>query len=155
MNTKKKKRYLILSAVLFALVLAACITPTMAYFTTYTRAAGGQKIHLGFSTTITETLSNGVKHVTIANQEGSQPVFIRAKAFSALPITCDGENWSVELPAGSISDGQEGYYYYQLPIDGGEATDELDVAFTLPDKTKVNEGDSFGVVVIYESTPVK
>ena len=155
MMKRLKKRYLILSAILLALILGATIGSTLSYFTTYTRAVGGKKVTLGYSTTNTETFSNGVKHLTITNDEDSQPVFVRAKAFSALEFTCEGTGWSTTIPAGSKSDGQEGYYYYELPLDAGQSAEELLVSFTLPDKDDVMEGDSFSVVVIYESTPVK
>ena len=155
MTTKKRVRYLILAVLLPVLILSATVGTTLAYFTTYTRAVGGQVISLGSETTITETFSNGMKHLVISNDENSQPVFVRAKAFSTLELKYEGEGWSASLPAGSISDGGEGYYYYQLPLDAGKSTEELTVSFTLPNKETLNEGDYVGVVVIYESTPVK
>ena len=158
----KKKKYLILSVVLVVLIMGAAIGSTMAYFTTYTHAVGGQPIKLGHSTRFKEDFSSKTKHVVVTNEEGSAAVFVRAKAFSGsdYPLQYVGEGWSTELPAGSISDGKEGYYYYSAPLQGtaGLTEDErstkpLDVSITFPEEAE--EEDSFSVVVIYESTLAK
>lgn len=133
--------------------MAAGVGTTFAYFTTHAEAVGGHTINLGDYTEITETFTDRTKHVVIRNQATdagqSIPVFIRVKAFSGSsnPLTYsepDGlSNWT---PAA------DGYYYYTLPVAPGEETTQLDVKVTFPENAAA--GDSFNVVVVYESTPV-
>ena len=64
---------------MFALIICATIQPAIAYFTTYVRAKGGHEVTFGDTTKITEEFSDWTKKVTITNEAGSAPVFIRAK----------------------------------------------------------------------------
>ena len=156
MRKKCRKKIGILIAVLAALVLSASIGTTMAYFTTYTRAVGGQKLHLGYSTTVTESFSEKAKHVVVSNDETSaSAVFVRVKGFSAQALTYNSNqdpHWAATAPEGSITNG-EGYWYYLLPVDPGKSTSQIDISITFPGTPK--EDDSFNMIVIYESTPVK
>ena len=162
-----RKRNLILIALVFALIICATIQPAIAYFTTYARAKGGHEVTLGDKTTITEKVSNWTKGVTIANEEGSAPVFIRAKVLyeGKYTIAVSGAGWT------ALQD--DGYYYYgvnptQLTVlDENQSTSQLSVEIQgIPTKSsaegadntafeQLKDGESFSVVVVYESTPVR
>ncbi len=128
-------------------VASAGIGTAWSYFTTYAEAAGGYTIRLGDRTEIREDFSDWTKHVTIDNQESSEPVYIRVRAFcgSQYTIVYSGEGWTL---------GDDGYYYYDRIVDGGGKTATLDLKIEgIPEDPETME--SFNVVVIYESTPVK
>lgn len=142
----KKTKYL-LTLLAAGTILTAGIGQAMAYFTTYVEAEGNFTIRLGDETKIVEKFENWVKELKVSNEEGSEPVFIRAKAFYApdtLTLEYSGDGWSL---------GEDSYYYYNVPVNAGEATESLNVAINnIP--TDVAKGDVFNVIVIYESTPV-
>ena len=145
---KKRKYYPEVLALAAALtVVSAGIGKTWSYFTTYTEAAGGYTIHLGDRTEINETFSGWTKHLTITSDEDSQPVYIRARAFcgSEYTVLYSGNGWSL---------GADGYYYYDSILYGGGSAETLDLKIEgIPQEPEALE--SFNVVVIYESTPVK
>ncbi len=152
-----KKRNLVITLLLFALVLFANIKPAMAYFTTYVRVQGGYPVSVGDTTTVEEEFSNWTKHVTIKNQKGSEPVFIRAKViYKGLGgkdgYTAQGNGWTAQQ--------SDGYYYYGksasslTAVEGGASTAPLNVKITNLPKTP-KESDTFSVTVVYESTPVR
>ena len=163
-----RKRNLILITLVLALIICATIQPAIAYFTTYVRAKGGHKVTLGDTTTITEHYSNWTKKVTISNKDGSEPVFIRAKVLYEGPykLNIGGTGWTAEPD-------EYGYYYYGesdtklTVLNGNTATNELIVEITgVPSKElapgtpnpafqQLKDGESFSVVVVYESTPVR
>ena len=162
-----KKRNLVLIALVFALIICATIQPAMAYFTTYVRAKGGHTVTLGDTTTITEEFSGWTKRVAITNKEGSEPVFIRAKVFYEGPYTLavKGDGWTEKQT--------DEYYYYgqsagQLTVlNEKETTTKLNVEIQgvpseklsdgspNPAFQQLKDGESFSVVVVYESTPVR
>ena len=162
-----RKRNLILIALVFALIICATIQPAMAYFTTYVRAKGGHKVTLGDTTKITEEFSNWTKRVTIGNQDGSYPVFIRAKVLYEGPYNLEvsGTGWTAKQ--------SDNYYYFgqsatQLTIlNENQATTQLNVEIKNvpteklsdgspnPAYDQLKDGESFSVVVVYESTPVR
>ncbi len=128
-------------------VALAGIGEAWSYFTTYAEAAGGYTIRLGDRTEIREEFTDWTKHVVIANQESSEPVYIRAKAFcgSQYTLIYSGEGWAP---------GSDGYYYYRDIVNGGASTGTLDIRIeNIP--AEPEEIERFNVVVIYESTPVK
>lgn len=141
----KRAKYLL--AVLAAVtIMTAGIGKSWAYFTTYTEAEGGYTIRMGGSTDITETFTEWTKHVSVTN-EGSGPVFVRARAFydSDCTIEYSGAKWN----KGKDDD----YYYYEDIVESGESTEILDIKIkNIPEDAA--EGDAFNVIVIYESTPV-
>ena len=162
-----RKRNLILIALVFALIACATIQPAIAYFTTYVRAKGGHGVTLGDTTTITEEFSDWTKRVTITNEAGSEPVFIRAKVLyeGKYTLAVSGTGWTGLQ--------EDGYYYFgdsqtQLTaLNENEATTQLNVAIQgIPTKSnaegadntafeQLKDGESFSVVVVYESTPVR
>ena len=144
-----KRRTLLLSALALLLVLGGSIGETIAYFSTYAEAKGGYTIELGDSTEIREEFSNWTKRVSIASDANSEPVFIRVKAFCGSRYTL-----SYTDATGRWSLGGDGWYYYSEIVEGGAATGELQIHIDNVPST-VTDGDSFNVVVIYESTPVR
>ena len=166
---KKKIRNICLSLLAAASVLAMGVNGALAYFTTYTTAEGGLPIHLGDRTEIVEDFSNKTKHITITSDADSEPVYIRARAFCtrypfAYRSVVDGA-WTRD-PGNNhlIPDADAGqYWYYTAIVNGGESTSTLDVIIEIPSKDDLaasgqpglEDGDSFNVIVIYESTPVR
>lgn len=143
----KKTKYL-LALLAAGAVLSAGIGQAMAYFTTYAQAEGGFTVRLGDETNIREDFDDWKKILTIKNEEGSEPVFVRARAFYApdsLSLSYDGTGWSREPD-------KDGYVYYSEPVPGGKTAEPLKVSISkIPED--IAKGDIFNVVVIYESTP--
>lgn len=148
-----RKRNLILVILVLALIMCASIQPAIAYFTTYVNAKGGYRVTVGDTTKIHEKIKGQDKEVVIHSDTDSAPVYIRAKVLYTgknEPVV-SGENW--------VEDS-DGYYYYSNILEGGGDTSTLKVTMqdlvTGEDATEdLNDGDSFSVVVIYESTPVR
>jgi len=143
-----KKKTLFLSALAAGMVLLSGMGSAWAYFTTTTSAAGGYPLNLGSSTEVTEEFSAWTKRVSIENEAGSQPVYVRARAFSGseyeLVYSDEGGLWSP---------GGDGWWYYGRAVGGGESTEELRVRIS--NAPEEPEEGSFNVVVVYESTPVR
>ena len=151
-----KKKTVFLLAFAVALILATTLPNAFAYFYTYARAAGGYTIQLGDKTTITEPkVENWTKHIVVESEPDSQPVYVRVKAFA-------GNKYSLTYGCGKDTEGNpywkkkekdDGYFYYTGILQGGQSTEEMWVKIeNIP--TGAKEGDSFNVVVIYETTPV-
>lgn len=161
----KKTKYL-LTLLAAGTILTAGIGQAMAYFTTYVEAEGGFTIELGDKTTITETFTNWEKTLIITNEAGSQPVFVRARAYyapaSLTVVPTESTGWSTDLPNSftkisesdkTTEDNSTPYYYYNAYIEGGKSSGPLTLKIdNLP--KEVAKGDTFNVIVIYESTPV-
>ena len=126
-----------------ALVLTANVGSADAYFTTYVEAQGGTVVHLGDETHIQEDVNGWVKHLTVLNKEGSDPVYVRARAFcgSQYELIYAGNDWLA---------ADDGFYLYKGIVEGGKTTAELTI--TVKGEEKKN---SFDVTVIYESIPVQ
>ena len=140
---KKKQSILVLLALV--MILGAWITPALAYFTTYARAKGGYTVSLETHTEIDESYSDWKKTITVRNTEG-KPVYVRARAFAGSDFTLSysGENWH---------DGGDGWWYYDAPLAEGESSAALTAAIgNIPE---ADEGVTFNVAVVYESTPVQ
>lgn len=146
-----KKRHIILTCALAAMVLSSSIGGAWSYFTTYAEAKGGYTISLGDTTTVHEDFSEWQKKISVANEADSQPVYIRVKVFAGAKyqdaIKYSGsEKWIV---------GDDGYYLYSDPVNANESTEELIVSLKeAKDNVAQKDGEKFNVVVIYESTPV-
>lgn len=142
----KKIRYFLAFSAL-AGVMTAGLGKAWAYFTTYAQAQGSIAIELGDETEIEERFSGWVKHVTVTSEEGSEPVYIRAKAFSGgrYSLTYSGDGWS---------EGTDGYLYYDEMVPGGGKTAELSVSIGNIPEEDLKDNLTFNVIVVYESTPV-
>ena len=145
-----RKRIWIPAVLALALVLAMSIGPAWSYFTATTSASGGAVIHVEPTTDIEEPdVSAGVKHVVITNV-GEQTVFVRVRAFAgdyAGTLTYEGEGWT---------DGGDGWWYYDEALEA--QTDSSALLITVPelteaDKSALENGENFSVVVVHESTP--
>ena len=148
-----KKRIVLCNICLFFLaavmVLPAGIKGTLAYFTTYVRAEGGYIIEAGYETEIEEKFYDWQKEITISCKSGSQPVYVRARAFC-------GDEYKLLYadPDGKWTQGQDGYWYYKDILNGGETAKPLLIKIeNVPEEVK--ESAEFNVVVIYEYTPVR
>ena len=166
----KKAKYL-MTLLAVGIILTAGIGQTMAYFTTYTDAKGGIQIWIGDDTKIEEEFDNWNKRLTITNEEG-EDVYVRARAYYA-PADLQLEYSTVQTEGGigswstavagkdSITDatenpqpGNEGpWYYCDTPLKAGEKANVLNILIQkIP--LDVVKGDTFNVIVVYESTPV-
>lgn len=127
-------------------VLTPGIGSASAYFTTYTGAAGGRILQVGSNPDMEEEFSGWAKTVTVTNSQDSQPIYVRARAFSGGAYELNYEDGSGRWTAGS-----DGFYYYSEIVNAGESTAPLKVGIQgIPE-----EDGSLNVVVIYESTPVQ
>ena len=132
-----------------AMVLSAGVKEASAYFTTYVRAEGGYVIQSGYETEIEEKFYDWTKEITIGSKSGSQPVYIRAKAFCG-----DEYELLYSDPYDKWTQKSDGYWYYKDIVNGGEKTKPLLIKIEkVPEEVKDNT--EFNVVVIYESTPVR
>ena len=131
-------------------ILLLCLVnvpSALSYFTTYVRAKGSLQLHLQEHTKIHEPdVVEWKKHVEIAVDKDSDPVFVRVRAFAPSEIEDDlqylGEGWQLK---------EDGYAYYDKVLQA-EETAAVDV-FIAERPADPQEGDTFHVVVIYESVP--
>lgn len=138
----------LLAALAVLLVLGTSITASMAYFTTFAEAEGGQELSLRYETELDEG-DGPDKQVSIQNT-GDIECYVRVKAFApggvVLDYTPADSDW--EKP----QENGDGYWYYNKILPAGEATSILKIA--------VNSGKTsqqlknFNVVVVQECTPV-
>lgn len=139
----RMKKTACLAAAAAVLLAGVSAGNALAYFTTYTQAAGGMQLDLGFTTSKPkEEISSWTKHVAVENT-GTYACFIRVQAFAgsryAQGLTYSGEDWTP---------GDDGYYYYNSMVEPGERTKTLDIFI---DHTQAEE--NFNVIVIQESAP--
>lgn len=82
MKKKFNKKSLCLAAAALALTAGISVNSAMAYFTTYTTAAGDVTISLGSTVTIPEEkVSDWTKHIVIKNT-GDYECYVRVKVFA-------------------------------------------------------------------------
>ena len=146
---KKKsfhKKTLGMAAAALALTAAVSAGSALAYFTTYTQAAGGAALQLGFAQTIPqEEVDNWTKHVKVQNT-GDYDCFVRVRAFAGTryqdKLIYSGDNWTL---------ADDGYYYYSQIVEAGASTEDvLDIRIPYEE----SEGQDFNVIVVQESAPV-
>ena len=129
------------------MTLGLSVGTAMAYFTTYTEAAGGVELELGFTETIPhEEVTDWTKHIRIENT-GNYDCYVRVKVFA-------GELFQDSLTYGDDSGkwtpGADGYYYYSDIVPAGGMTEELRVMIDHMDAEQ-----SFNVIVVQECTLVQ
>ena len=129
------------------MTLGLSVGTAMAYFTTYTEAAGGVELELGFTETIPhEEVTDWTKHIKIENT-GNYDCYVRVKVFA-------GELFQDSLTYGDDSGkwtpGADGYYYYSDIVPAGGMTEELRVMIDHMDAEQ-----SFNVIVVQECTLVQ
>ena len=167
---KKRSGLLTVLAVLaVTLVLGSSIGTAWAYFTTYVETEGGYTVRLEEETTIEEEFFAWMKRVVITVEEGTQPVYVRARAFGgdAYPLSywyeaVDAAGQKSEYPLPSKDSrwipGADGFYYYRDYLyydkDNADAgrTESLLVRI---ENAPEGAAPDFDVVVVYETLPVK
>ena len=140
----KKKIFITIVALL--LIVGIAVPSALAYFSTYVRVKGGVPVTLGESTQLKEEKTpDGGKHVVITAAEGSDPVFIRVKAFAPSDVqglvNYEGEGWTEE----------DGYWYYGESIKDGESA-SIDITV---DTDSLEDRDEFDLIVVYEYVPAQ
>lgn len=145
------KQALVMSAAALFLIAVIHFQDASAYFTTYVSAGGSGTVHMGSQTELREDVSSMTKHISIVNTSEINDCFVRVKVFSSsqLEITYADQSESGDLWSYSEADG---YWYYRLILQPGEATEILDAK--IGDLPADFDRDSFNVVVIQECTPV-
>lgn len=141
---ERRERFITALAVSVFILLVVTASPVLAYFSDHTEATGKVPVELGFETEMKEEVDGFVKTVRITNQ-GPEGCFVRARAYSAdsLKLSYKGSGWT----RGESDD----WYYYDKVVEAGEETAPLEVSISdVPENAE--EGDSFNVVVVYEST---
>lgn len=151
-----KNKRILLALLALALAVTTALPAAMAYFTTNAQATGSRALKLGGTTTIEETMAEWTKEVTISADDNSQPMWVRARAYSTqtLVIVAEAE--------GDWAAGGDGWYYFTTPLakpaDGKTAVEKTTQLLVRIDPIKVsgpNEiPDGFDVTVVYESAPV-
>lgn len=145
MKKKFNKKSLCLAAAALALTAGLSVNSAMAYFTTYTTAAGDVTISLGSTVTIPEEkVSDWTKHIVIKNT-GDYECYVRVKVFA-------GEKYQDGLQyqgSQKWSPGENDYYYYSDIVPAGGETEELQVKIDSKDSE-----EEFNVIVVQECTPV-
>ena len=145
----KKRVTGILIAVALLTIAAAGIGPASAYFTDRDEGSQSHAVQLGDSTTVQENIVDWNKQVTITNDASStEAVWVRAQAIAGSSIQdllkIDGSNWS-----GTKGD----WYYYASPVDPGQAASVLNVQIPSTSLPEAEEGATFNVIIVYETTP--
>lgn len=163
-NDKKLKilRPVVIAVLAMALVSGAGMGTAWAYFTTYATMKGGVTLSLGDTTEIFEDAKGNKKTITITTDPTSQPVYVRAKAFSG-----DDFGLTYSAPEGGWSENtNDGYWYYDEilapavdektgePKKGSTTPLTVEISRKIVEGEEIQEGDSFNIVVIYETVPV-
>ena len=145
----------LMTAIAVILVMSAVIGSAWAYFTTYATAKGGITLALGHEEHMDEEFSNWEKVLNITSTGDSRPVYLRARAFSAKYNVSysDSQNWT------KVGD----WMYYEKTLAPGsdleDSGDQLRVQIVDVPRSEVDptlkDGNSFNVIVVYESTEVQ
>ncbi|MBR2578005.1 MAG: hypothetical protein IKE38_03640, partial [Erysipelotrichaceae bacterium] len=142
----KKKQMIFVLMIITA--LAITVSSTLAFFSTYTRVKGTAPIGLSESSKFKETEIEGGKHVVITCLDGSDPIYVRVKAFAFEEILeqleYKGDNWT--------KDGD--WYYYDLPLrtDKTEAEKQAVIDIVLKEDAQIDL-ETFNIIVVYEFIP--
>lgn len=141
-----KLRSILPAIIAVGFVCISSVSNANAYFTTYVTAKGGYAVNWKHEEHIDESFEDWNKYVTITSKPESIPVFVRVKAFSGstYSLSYSGNEWTEN----------DGYYYYNNVLNGGETTSALRVYIdNIP--TNPQKKENFNVVVIYETIPAQ
>jgi hypothetical protein len=142
------------TAIAVMLVMSAAMGSAWAYFTSFSSAKGSVALKLGHEEHIDEEFSDWQKVLDIQSTEDSNPVYLRMRAYSAdYPVTYDNnDNWT------KVGD----WMYYNKDLKPGkklsESGDALLVQINNVPKSGdagLEDGKTFNVIVVYESTEVQ
>ena len=147
-----KRTKILLASLIAAVILCAGIAPAYGYFTANTQSSGTLEIK-PIDTNMREKVVSGVKEITIFNNPGGAPVYVRARGFSG----DDSANLSYSAGEGWV-DGGDGWWYYEPVLnpkneaakETGETT-PLDVNISKVIPAEAKPGDNFNVAVVYEA----
>jgi hypothetical protein len=120
----------------------------MAYFTANASASGTRNVSISApSTHIEEKVVSGTKHVSVVNDQNSQPVFVRVRAFC-------GADYQLQTSSEDKAWKQQGdYWVYDQVLQPGSSTSELLIHIReLPAGSE--GGEHFNIVVVEETSPV-
>lgn len=153
------KKHNIIFAAAAVLILTASVPNALAYFTTYVSAVGKKTVTLNDTTDIEESIKLTTKSITITADEGSEPVFVRVRAFwpDGYSVVYNEGNDPKWVQTGT---GDDIWWEYTDPIANngtetyGKKTSTLTIRVSDAPDT-VQTGDTFNLVVVYESTPVR
>lgn len=134
---EKYGRMIVMSAAALGMTAALTVESSMAYFTTYVSAGGGNVVNLGSSTVIDETVEEMTKQIIISNPSEND-CFVRVKVFSGTEVTTTVSGDS------DWRRGENDYWYYTPVLPAGEQTTVLNAAI---DASHIDK-DNFNVVVI-------
>ena len=143
-----KKRHMILLLAAVAAVLSASVGGVLAYFTASTTASGSRSLSITApSTHIEEKVVSGTKHVSVVNDQDSQPVFVRVQAFCGkeyeLEYSSEGDKWK----------RKDDCWVYDQVLEPGSVTEELLIHIKeLPSASE--GGEHFNIVVTEETSQV-
>ena len=147
-----KKSHTLPAFLALALAVTVALPATWAYFTANARASGGRTVQIT-RTGITEEFANWNKEITITCTSGTQPVYVRARAFSTCPLEYSGDGWTLNEA--------DGWYYYAAPLiaqpAGGTMQAQANVLNVKIQIDGLPEGETpedFDVAVVYETAPV-
>lgn len=160
-----KNRKLITMIVSLALVLAATVGITVAYFTDYEQGKGGAKLTLKGETWIDEHADKDSKDIVIQNV-GETEMIVRVMVYgdaSHLTITDGQSGWIL---------GSDGYYYYnkilkpdpagngkgdesttlhaEINVSGDEDIEDFDIIVTQDARLVIYDGTEAGGIVCPE-----
>lgn len=144
----------LLTAIAVMLVMSATMGSVWAYFTTYARARGSFVIHMGHEERVEEGFNSWQKTINISSTADSRPVYIRARAFCAKYDVSysNSQNWT------RVGD----WMYYNKTLQPGtslaDVGDQLKAQINNVPKSSdptIKDGDTFNVIVVYETTEVQ
>lgn len=139
------------SIVAIAAVLAtvAMVGTAYAYFTSYAQASGGHTLELGYSTEITEDVTDGVKTISMKNT-GNIDVMVRIQLFYGTGIN---DNIKVEVPdvEGWTKTGDHTWEFAGV-LEPDASTSDLVVNVSANSKNV--DLSNFDVIVIGQTSPV-
>jgi len=149
------RKYIVIAALAFALVMGMTIAPASAYFTDQHTANGGVPVAVGPDTNIYEWVHDTTKTVAVQNKEDSVPVFVRVQ--SEYPEKVMTETVTFE----NESDWEfvDGWYVYQHALAPGAQTSKIDFKYdfepvkSMDPKHAPEDGNNYNVVVTYEAVP--
>ena len=146
----------LLVAIAVMLVMSAAMGAAWAYFTSYATAKGMVTVNLGHQEEIEERFDSWNKTINLTSKPDSRPAYVRVQAFCAeydLEYKFDNaDSWT------KVGD----WWYYTKPLEPGKSLkdsgDEMTVHIgPVPDTGTpgLEDGETFSVIIVYESTDVQ
>lgn len=145
MSLVKRASVVIVAAVL---ATAAVAGTAYAYFTAYTQANGGHTLELGYSTNITETVTDGNKTISMQNT-GNIDVMVRVQIFYGSGVN---NSIAVDIPdAEGWTKTGDNTWEFNGVLEPDASTSELHVNVSASENVDLS---NFDVIVIGQTSPV-